>query len=268
MLLYLILALILCIVAKTLYDTIRLRLEEHDLSHPNTQKPLRILFFSDLHYRYLWIKQREIIRQIKDKPVDLVIFGGDLGYREAEQAFQWMKDFHTKLIEVWDKPELPPIVGVWGNHDVNIPRSMGQSKSFHFFENETYTFEHEGVSWTILGLGDLRTGRRGINTLMETGVSMEDPEHSILLAHNPDTFKLDLPKARLGLAGHYHGGQIRLPFHLEFKILRPGDLFAKEGIIEGMQTVNDQDILISPGVGNTFVPFRFFSHSTIHIIKL
>lgn len=268
MYLYLILAVGVTLLAKVFYDSTRLRIEELDLSSPETGAPLRILFFSDLHYRYLWIPQRDILQRLKDKPVDLVIFGGDLGYKSAEQAFQWLTDFHESLTELWNMPDLPPILGVWGNHDSRIVRSLGQTKAFRFIENELFKFDHHGIPWTLLGLGDLKTGRAGIEEMLSQEITLEDPEHSILLAHNPDTFLLDVPTTRIALAGHYHGGQIRLPYHLEFKLLRPGDELAKLGLIEGLQKLDGQDILISPGIGNTFVPFRFFSHSTIHLIKL
>lgn len=271
MYLYLISAILLCIVGKVIYDSTRLRLEEHDLTQPispKTQKPLNILFFSDLHYRYLWIRQKDIVRKLKDRPVDLIIFGGDLGYKDAEDAFQWLKDLHKTLAKMWDKPDLAPILGVWGNHDIKIPRSLSQDERYQFIENEMHAFTHEGTTWTVLGLSDLRTNRQGINELLAANISISDPEHSILIAHNPDTFLLDLPKTRIALAGHYHGGQICLPFHLEFKLLRPNDQLAKEGIIEGLQKVNGHELLISPGIGNTFVPIRFFSQSTIHLIKL
>ena len=268
MYLYLILTIVLTLAGKILYDSTSLRTKEHDFTRTDTQKPLTILFFSDLHYRYFWIRKKVLLNRLKDRPADLVIFGGDLGYKDADEAFRWLTDLHEDLKELWDKPDLPPILGVWGNHDARIPRSQGRSSAYYFIENETFDLQHAGITWTILGLGDLKTGRSKINEFLSGDVAFDDPEHSILLAHNPDTFLLDVPRARLALAGHYHGGQIRLPFHLEFKLLRPSDKLAKDGVIEGFHILDGQDTLISPGIGNTFLPFRFFSQATIHYIKL
>ena len=261
---------IVVLIYKVLYDSSKLDLKYHKIPSKDSSQvhpPLHILYFSDLHWRDLWISQKQILDVLDSRPIDLVLFGGDLDHRYPQKALHWLATFHEALCQQ-SQQDLPPILGVWGNHDGDIPRTWGQSSAYRFLENERVDLTIHGRNWTILGLADLETSTPDLKKTIGAKPIQED--QSILLAHNPDVLlNIDTPKPlRLALFGHYHDGQIALPGHLEFRLLRRKDKLASEGYISGFYTRKGQDFIISHGIGNTFLPFRFRSHAAIDYIVL
>jgi hypothetical protein len=102
-------------------------------------------------------------------------------------------------------------------------------------------------------------------------VSLADPDADlrILLAHFPDTSRLLPPGAfHLVLAGHTHGGQIRLPApgsDIYISELRPP--FRPE-YPEGVFRLPQATLVVSRGVGTTFVPVRFLSRPEVCVLVL
>ncbi len=78
-------------------------------------------------------------------------------------------------------------------------------------------------------------------------------EPVILFTHNPDIFPQVPPRVMLTLAGHTHGGQVRLPF-----VGRPivpsrfGQRYAAGVIVEEGRT-----LFVSAGTGTSILPVRF-----------
>ena len=87
-----------------------------------------------------------------------------------------------------------------------------------------------------------------------------ETELRILLCHFPGIVRRMPPGAfHLVLAGHLHAGQIALP-------LPGGKLrFAHPGVreVEGIYRHGSTVLHISPGLGTTFVPFRFFARPEV-----
>ena len=74
----------------------------------------------------------------------------------------------------------------------------------------------------------------------------------LLLAHEPDIFPAMPERVSLTLAGHTHGGQIRLPLVWpHFVPSKYGARFAYGHIIE-----NDRHMIVSGGLGTSIVPAR------------
>ena len=95
-------------------------------------------------------------------------------------------------------------------------------------------------------------GFRGIDNLPGTlsQVSTDDPV--ILMVHEPDIFTQVPDRVSLTLAGHTHGGQLRLP--LVWPALVPseyGARFAYGHVREG-----GRDLIVSGGLGTSIVPLR------------
>lgn len=107
-----------------------------------------------------------------------------------------------------------------------------------------------GPLW-LAGVSDLWTGRHDIPAAL-AGVE-QDGAPVILLTHNPDLFPLVPDRVALTVAGHTHGGQVRLPL-----IGRPivpsefGQRFAAGHVVEG-----GRHLFVATGIGTSILPVRF-----------
>jgi len=74
----------------------------------------------------------------------------------------------------------------------------------------------------------------------------------VLLVHEPDIFTQVPGRVALTLAGHTHGGQIRVPFIWpQFVPSRYGARFAYGHIVE-----DDRHMIVSGGLGTSIIPAR------------
>jgi predicted MPP superfamily phosphohydrolase len=156
-------------------------------------------------------------------------------------------------------------LGTWailGNHDWwhdirGIRDALTQAR-IPILENDAVHLGEAGRRFWLAGLGDqiaykLGRGRfRGVDDLPATlrGITTDDPV--ILLAHEPDIFTVVPERVSLTLAGHTHGGQIRIPL-LWPKIVpsKYGARFAYGRVVEG-----GREMVVSGGLGTSFVPMR------------
>ena len=82
----------------------------------------------------------------------------------------------------------------------------------------------------------------------------------ILLCHFPGVIRRIPEDAfQLVLAGHFHAGQIVLP--LPGARIRLAHLGARD--VEGIYRYGSTTLHVSPGLGTTFVPFRFFARPEV-----
>jgi predicted MPP superfamily phosphohydrolase len=114
----------------------------------------------------------------------------------------------------------------------------------------------------IAGISDLWTGRHDLSAAL--AAVTDDLAPVLLLTHNPDVFPMVPARVTLTLAGHTHGGQVRLPF-----IGRPvvpsqfGARFAAGHIVEG-----GRHLFVATGIGTSIVPIRFRVAPTVSILVL
>ena len=89
--------------------------------------------------------------------------------------------------------------------------------------------------------------------------------YKVLLAHRPEFFEQYAGKADLIFSGHAHGGQFRLPF--------VGGLVApNQGVVpkydSGLYIDGSTNMIVSRGIGNSIVPFRFNNRPEVILVEL
>ncbi|TJX21195.1 MAG: metallophosphoesterase, partial [Mesorhizobium sp.] len=93
---------------------------------------------------------------------------------------------------------------------------------------------------------------RGLDDLDGTLAKISDAAPVILLAHEPDIFPKVPSRVSLTLAGHTHGGQVRLFGYSPVVPSRYGNRYAYGHVVE-----NDRNLIVSGGLGFSIMPVRF-----------
>ena len=156
-------------------------------------------------------------------------------------------------------------LGTWsilGNHDwwhdlAGVRRALANVR-IPVLENDAVLLGPEGQRFWLAGLGDQEAYRLGpgrfvgVDDLPLTMSRIKTDDPVLLLVHEPDIFPQVSKRVALTLAGHTHGGQIRLPFIWPaFVPSRYGARFAYGHIVE-----NDRHLIVSGGLGTSIVPAR------------
>ncbi|ARQ00379.1 metallophosphoesterase [Pseudorhodoplanes sinuspersici] len=151
---------------------------------------------------------------------------------------------------------------ILGNHDwwfhlSQIRQALAQAK-IPVMENTAVLLGEGQSRFWLAGLGDqiahyISPGRfRGVDDLPKTMAQIKTDDPVLLMVHEPDIF-VDVPdRVSLTLAGHTHGGQVRVPFIWpRFVPSMYGARFAYGHISEG-----GRDMIVSGGLGTSGLPIR------------
>lgn len=94
----------------------------------------------------------------------------------------------------------------------------------------------------------------------------ESYSFTLLLSHRPELFEIYVNnEVDLVLSGHAHGGQFRLPFVGGLVAPNQG-LFPKYDA--GLYTEENTNMIVSRGIGNSILPFRFNNRPEVILIEL
>lgn len=176
---------------------------------------LRIVFLSDLHGREYGVENSVLLDEIWSLQPDIILLGGDMINRDDA-------DIEPELYFCGRLTQIAPVYGVLGNHESERIYGRGDSELVTRFEekgivilrNETreVTLNNNviqliGAEGTEYGF-DAYGGREALDA-----IEFRKDCYKILLDHYPTLFarKLASYSFNLGLAGHVHGGIVRLP---------------------------------------------------------
>ena len=228
----------------------------------------RFFFFSDVHAEWCPVTSKRVCNAIREAnkaaPVDAVIFGGDLitYTHNASLGLKYLSNVSRCCKELGI-----PFYGVNGNHDTYIDDAPGKS-GYTDLNNKglILTSAFSGKKAVLAGVSDSGRKHRVWQPLPVSNGS----EPIILIAHDPDAL-INLPfdtRPDYMLSGHLHGGQMKLPFRMEFKVLRKMDKLPKMGAVEGVYEINGTTVFISRGLGCGIMPFRFLSVPEVTVVEI
>ena len=208
---------------------------------------VRIVHLSDFHLGVPSRGVRAVRRAVDwacERDPDLVCVTGDLVSRPKGEAEL------RRLLE-----RLPRCYAIVGNHDLAVGRDPF-SKAVELRELEPATLLlDEGRMLAVRGKDVWVAGLDPVSRGREPDLH-HDADLSILLSHFPSVLdRLGDTTFDLVLAGHMHDGQICLPYPGgKLRLAHPAARYT-HGLYRRGETV----MHVSPGLGTTFVPFRFFA---------
>jgi predicted MPP superfamily phosphohydrolase len=162
---------------------------------------------------------RQVVDRANSLDSDLVVILGDYG---ASHPFVTEVVPHGAWAAELARLRAPlGVFAILGNHDwwsdiAGIRRALLRER-MPLLENDAVPLRFAGGRIWLAGLGDqlsfrLGDGRyRGTDDLPGTLNRIQGDEPAVLLAHEPEVFSRVPDRVALTLAGHTHGGQVRLP---------------------------------------------------------
>lgn len=226
-------------------------------------QPLTITVVADLHAggpNMGLDRVRQVVDAANELRSDLTVVLGDFF---ATHRFVTERVPHP----VWaaELARLHAPLGVYsilGNHDwwydIDGVRRALDKVRLPLMQNDAVLLGPAGRRFWLAGLGDqiaywLGPSRfKGVDDLPGTLARIRTSDPVILLAHEPDIFTKVPERVALTIAGHTHGGQIRLP--MMQPLYTPsayGARFAYGHIIE-----SGRHMIVSGGLGCSGVPLR------------
>jgi hypothetical protein len=150
-----------------------------------------------------------------------------------------------------------------------------QQVGIALYENDSIRLQKDGKSFWLAGLGDQWAfwsetrgpgGKKryaGVDDIGKTLSKVNDDAPVILMVHEPDIFVSMPGRVALTVAGHTHGGQVRLLGFAPIIPSRFGHRYVYGHIVE-----NNRHIVVSGGLGCSGLPVRFGSPPEIVMIEV
>ena len=223
-------------------------------------KGVKIVFASDFHIKTYGQKRLDkIVDMINTENPDLVLSVGDFVCGHMHYSTMPIEDIAKTLGKVKAKYGFYTTLG---NHDAwygndEVQKALEQNR-IKVLGNENIKLNVNGKTLYIAGVEDLMTGKPNVYEALNN-----TKRPVIMLTHTPDMFPKVPDDVNLTLAGHTHGGQIRIPFLGPiFTASSHRDKYSK-GLIEE----NGKKMIVTTGIGVSILPIRFNCPPEIVVIE-
>ncbi len=225
----------------------------HERSLPGLTRPLRLALLTDMHLGP-WLGEDALARWVDATlhlEPDVILLGGDLVDRTYRGDLGELGRHLPRLVAPLG------VYAVLGNHDharfrrVEPLKELLADVGVRLLDNAAARVRDDLV---LAGIDDLRVGRPDLAATLAQAARLRGEAGGAvaLLSHNPDVIPELGGGVDLVLAGHTHGGQVRLP------IVGPVVTSSRYGRRYAAGWVDDpMPAFVSRGLGVTSLPFRY-----------
>jgi len=246
------------------FEAHRVLLSRHDVRIPGLPSGLdglRIAQVSDVHFPGNRTAAAAALEHLHQERPDIVLLTGDM--TESRDALRYVRSFAG---DARGRLATVAVLGNWEHRAGAVGRVADdsyRSAGAELLVNRSVTVDVGGARLTLVGLDDPVSGSPD---LIEARRNVIPGSTEIWLVHAPGF--LDEPPARtsappaLLLAGHTHGGQIRIPW------LPPVKPTGAGRFLEGWYYDTVAPLYVSRGVGTTGIPARFLCPAELPIFTL
>lgn len=265
---------LLALVIWTVWGNTALELNAYKVSSdklPAAFDGYRIAHVSDLHNAELGDGNEKLLALLREAEPDIIAITGDLIDSRST-------DIGVALSFAEEAMQIAPCYYVTGNHEARVSQYYDlkaglEAAGVIVLDDERMELVLSGESITLLGVDDpsfntdyLFGDSASVISAKLAEISAEDDRFTVLLSHRPELFDTYVDSGmNLVLSGHAHGGQFRLPF--------VGGLVApNQGLFpeydSGLYTEGSMNMIVSRGIGNSILPFRFNNRPEVILIEL
>ena len=237
---------------------------------PDVFDGYRIAQVSDLHNAEFGDRNQRLLEMLREAEPDMIAITGDLiDSRKTNIA--------VALAFAEDAVKIAPCYYVSGNHEARVSEYQDlktglEAAGVTVLDDARVKIEVSGESITVIGVNDpsfhadYLTSDATVMDRKLSELSSEDAGFAILLSHRPELFDTYVAHDMdLVLTGHAHGGQFRLP--LIGGLIAPNQgLFPKYD--DGLYSEGNTNMIVSRGLGNSIIPFRFNNRPEVVLIEL
>ena len=267
-------AVLLTLIIWTAWGNTALELNPYLISSdrlPEAFDGYRIAHVSDLHNVEMGEDNEKLLNMLREVKPNIIAITGDIidsRNTDIDVALQFTKD----------AMEIAPCYYVTGNHEARVSEFDELKEGMielgvAVLEDGCIELEQSGKTITLLGVNDPSFQTDYLfgdsKTVMQSKLQEiinEEETYTILLSHRPELFEVYREsKVDLVLSGHAHGGQFRLPFVGGLVAPNQG-LFPKYDA--GLYTEDNTNMIVSRGIGNSILPFRFNNRPEVILIEL
>ncbi len=237
---------------------------------PQSFDNYRIAHVSDLHNAEMGKNNENLLAMLQDAQPDMIAITGDL-IDSRNTNISVALQFAEEAIKI------APCYYVSGNHEARLSdyEKLNRGLLEHgvvVLENDKVEIDHNGEKIIVMGVND-----PSFETNYIFGDSVSVMQHNlqqftkaepytILLSHRPELMEVYAAYGvDLVLSGHAHGGQFRFP-------LLGGIVAPNQGIFpkydSGLFKMENTTMVVSRGIGNSVIPFRFNNRPEVILIEL
>lgn len=229
-------------------------------------QPLRIAFLSDFHLGSHAGDVARLVAIVAEaaayKP-DLALHGGDFVNMQPFGGGRIPPRTIAAILARLDAPL--GRFAVLGNHDytygANEVAEALEANAIALLSDERRTLRHRDATIDLIGLPDARRPSAAGRALLST---LPNGHPAIVLAHDPHWFTYVPSGPHLTLAGHTHGGQVRVPFIGALRNASHAPLRWSHGhIVEG-----GRHLYVTSGLGTSAIPLRIGAPPEVVLIEV
>ncbi len=265
---------ILILLYSRFIETKKLEVKEYRIVNENFASihGYKIAHVSDIHYGKTTNKKEleALVKKINLTKPDILFFTGDLIDKDTnltEEMIEEIEDCLSKLNVSIKK------YSIEGEDDSKFSSYGFIMENANFISlDDTYEKLYINQTEYLLLAGmksakedsDFDSKTKEVNEYLKNLKEEEKPLYSIFLLHEPDFIEnINIDDFNLVLAGHSHGGQIRLP-------IIGGMIYPKyaTNYNQTYQKIGSTDFYITSGIGTTTYSFRLFNPPSFHLYRL
>jgi predicted MPP superfamily phosphohydrolase len=235
---------------------------------------MRVVQLSDIHLDEFTEPYflRQVVDRVNRLQPDMVFLTGDyvsdmLGNKAYAIKAAW------QCADILREIQCKRIYAILGNHDIAVDAkevtAAIESIGIPMLRNAYLPLDFAGGRIWLAGLDDITEGHPDPDLAIPKSIRNRPNEPIVLLCHAPDYADtlLTHPAAKsvgLMLAGHTHGGQIRLPLFGALELPVWGRKY-----VEGAFQLGGMQLYVNRGIGTIGVPFRLNCppEITVHTLR-